>query len=228
MAYRVMGPRYDLDEVVYLFVMNDPGDHYYKLRPRGKPSAEISNDGMGFTVRNPEKQLEPPSRRIQRFVYGKLMVARLIRTRLAVVRAKRQIPNKSAVPSMWPPALREEAELLTRRILERFRDEVVRDGRRFSILYVPRGHGDVKGILAPEDSWLPWLSQTCADLGIRLLDPRGLLRAHHAAGTAIYDDHWTPAGHELIASFLASALADTLGAELTGKTISRAPLPATQ
>ncbi|HSD11771.1 MAG TPA: hypothetical protein VLF14_12330 [Candidatus Binatia bacterium] len=103
----------------------------------------------------------------------------------------------------------EEARLLTRRILGQFRDEVVGDGRRFSVLYVPRGNEELAGKVPPEDVWLPWLSRTCAELGIELLDPSALLARQHGTGTKVYDDHWSPAGHELIASFVAEHLADT-------------------
>jgi hypothetical protein len=71
------------------------------------------------------------------------------------------------------------------------------------VLSVPVGDRDLDGRLSPAESWFPWLATTCAELGIRLLDPRDRLHAQRAAGTGMYEDHWTPAAHRLSASFVA-------------------------
>jgi hypothetical protein len=116
-------------------------------------------------------------------------------------------PDPNDWPSTWPPALLEEAQLLTRRILTQFREEVVRDGRTFMVMYVPHGNEEVRGRLGPGQSWFPWLSETCAELGIELLDPRERLREEDRAGRPTYDDHWSPAGHAVIASVMTERLA---------------------
>jgi hypothetical protein len=217
-----MGPRYDLDYVVYLFVENDPGDHYAKMQRRSEPTAELSDDSVGFIVKNPEPKTAVE--RAEEIAEEHLMLVRLIRARLELLRMQRnerrddaapdqsKAPDPNDFPSTWPPAMLAEAQLLTRRILLQFRNEVVRDRRRFAVLYVPAGDRELEGTLPPSDSWFPWLSQTCADLGICLLDPCRLLSERHAAGTKIYDDHWTPAAHELMASFIANYLANDLAA----------------
>ena len=225
MAYRVMGPRYALDDVVYLFELNDPGDHHYQVRSVPRPLAGLSEDGTDFILRIPAEGGGSRSLRIRRFLERRLLLARLIRVQLGrlhtnwegrpaeVAGRVPRVPNQNDPPSTWPPALLEDARRLTRLILKRFRDEVVGDGRRFAVLYVPRAAQELDGTLPPADSWFPWLSQTCAELGIRLLDPSALLSTQQAAGTTIYADHWTSAGHELIAAFLTRALADTVPAE---------------
>jgi hypothetical protein len=219
LAYRVMGRRYDLDEVVYLFVGNDPGDNSYRVKPDQEASAELSDEGIGgFTLRT-----APPRRTAARWARDSLertsLLARIVRVRMTVHRAvnqqrrtrtappEAQAVNQNDRPSTWPPTMLAEAKTLTRRILTQFRDEVVRDGRRFAVLYVPRGPKELKGQLRPQDSWLPWLSQTCAELGIPLWNPHGLLSARQRAGTVIYNDHWTPEAHQLMASFIADQLA---------------------
>ena len=53
---------------------------------------------------------------------------------------------------------------------------------------------------------VPWLGETCAALGIPLVDPREAMAARLAQGTHVYDDHWTPAGHEVVAGVLAGYL----------------------
>jgi hypothetical protein len=232
MAYRVMGPRYDLDDVVYLFVMNDPGDHYEKIQ-QGELSAALSEDGTDFVVRAQPK--DSLGEQIRRFMEQELELARIVRVAWARAWARAEaftgaghasrLPDQNDYPSTWPPALLEEAQRLTRHVLRQFHEEVQRDGRRFAVLYVPRGNLDLDGRLPPEDSWFPWLSRTCAELGIRLLDPRDRLRAYRAAGATIYDDHWAPAGHALIAAFVAEALAAAYAAEPSRTPISRTRRP---
>jgi hypothetical protein len=233
MAYRVMGPRYDLDDVVYLFAMNDPGDNFSKVSRR-LPTAALADDGTDFVIRPRAPPIDSPGERLTRWVDRELMLARLIRVRLAMLQANAGtpsavrvgdaswVPDRNDLPSTWPPALREETLRLTRHILRRFQEEVLRDGRRFAVLYVPRGNGDLDGTLRSQDSWFPWLSQTCVELGIRLLDPRDWIRTHRVPGSTIYDDHWSPEGHALIAAFVAEALADAYAAEPTAPTSARA------
>lgn len=219
MAYRVMGPRYDLDDVIDLFYANDPGDHYARMQRRREPTAELSDEGIGYLVKQPRQSPTALIQRTRQFVDRTLFLARLVRVQRTILRMKRaaannhrasptsKVPDPNDWPSTWPPAMLEEAQLLTRRILMQFRDEVVRDGRTFMVLYVPHGNEELRGQLSPGQSWFPWLSQTCAELGIRLLDPRERLRQEDQAGTTSYDDHWSPAGHAIIASFVAQDLA---------------------
>ena len=54
------------------------------------------------------------------------------------------------------------------------------------------------------------LERTCEELEIPLLDPTDALRIRLEAGEVVYDDHWTPAGHAVIAGALAGHLANVL------------------
>ena len=74
------------------------------------------------------------------------------------------------------------------------------------MLYVPRSEDQLRGAIAPDQTWKPWLERTCAELGIPLIDPSDALRATLAGGVPVYDDHWTPAGHAVIDQVLEQAL----------------------
>jgi hypothetical protein len=71
------------------------------------------------------------------------------------------------------------------------------------VLYVPRGTTEVNGTLPEKDRWLPWLKKVTDGLDVELLDPTTALRNRQATGEPVYDDHWSPDGHEVIAQFLA-------------------------
>jgi hypothetical protein len=221
-AYRVFGRRYDLDYVVYVFVTNDPGDQHEISRSRGNTWATLADAPPGFvthTVETSDTLLD----RASAFAQRHLILARVIRVQWRNLWAKAAALGGSAPqaatfdqnsdPSTWPPDVLAEAKLLTRLVLAEFRDEVARDGRQFAVLYVPRGDKDLQGGIAPEDDWWPWLSTTCAELDIRILNPRDPLRRQSAAGVPMYDDHWSPAAHGLIASFLAGELGQQMRAD---------------
>jgi hypothetical protein len=74
------------------------------------------------------------------------------------------------------------------------------------VLYVPRGEDQLRGELPEDETWLPWLRRTGAELGIALIDPSDALRSRLERGDPVYDDHWSAAGHEVIAGQLAGDL----------------------
>ena len=126
-------------------------------------------------------------------------------------RAAGTIPNQNDLPSSWPSAYFQEARDLTRRILADWHQESRRAGRRLAVLYVPRGEAQLRGELAPEDTWKPTLVEACEALSIPMIDPSAALRARMAAGDPVYGDHWTPAGHEEVARVLSDWLHRELG-----------------
>jgi hypothetical protein len=225
MAYRVLGERYDLDLVVHLFVKNDPGDQlaaiHHARKITDKPAALLADNAAGFRVQvNPDGPESWPER-VRRYVETKLMLYRAVRASLKAWRLSREasadaaageprLPDQNDLPSTWPPDLLAEARLLTKRVLARFKHEVEADGRQFAILYVPRGNAEIEGRLPAADLWAPWLADTCAELGIRLIDPSEALRQHHTSSQPMYDDHWSPAGHAVIADVLAELVRETL------------------
>jgi hypothetical protein len=95
-------------------------------------------------------------------------------------------------------------------VLVQFKQEVERDGRQFAVLYVPRGNVEIEGRLPLADRWWPWLADTCSELGIRLIDPTEPLRKHHTPHQPMYDDHWSPAGHAVVADVLAEPVREIL------------------
>jgi hypothetical protein len=206
LAYRGMGPVYDLDEVIYFFYANDPGDQLDKVQRRAVPVATLADNAQGFTIELPKEPIGRWS--VPRAWAEESAVTRMLRVQLSNVQLRFARPGPGALPdandfrSTWPPALLGEAQTLAGRILRQFRNEVVADGRRFAVLYVPHGNEELRERLAVEDRWLPWLAKTCQSLNIELLDPTPFLREASQAGTAVYDDHWSPTGHALIASYL--------------------------
>jgi len=120
-------------------------------------------------------------------------------------------PDPNDIPTSWSKRERGEVLLLAERILADWQRSANAGGRGLAVLYVPRGNDMLTGLLTEQESWLPWLRGACAKLGIPLLDPRTALRARMEAGDPVFDDHWTPAGHETIAHFLAEELVSSGG-----------------
>jgi len=228
-AFEVFGPAYAIDLAVYVFVENDPGDESFELaEARGlgsnMPFAELVPDGQTYRVRwIVEPGSEPWWFAGAKWLQGHSLLAHLVRARVALLRqggvqvqareADRAmagragaIPNPNDLPSSWPRPVRERAAQLAELVLADWQRATARAGARFVVLYVPRGEPQLRGEIALADTWLPWLEEACARLGIPLLDPSDALRARLAAGDAVYGDHWTPAGHEAIAAFLAAQL----------------------
>ena len=127
-------------------------------------------------------------------------------------------PNQNDLPSAWPVDVLSDAKLLTRRLLSQMRDEVRGGGRHFAVLYVPRGMTELEGQLRAGDTWYPWLAETLGDLGVPIINPTDALRARNADGDAVYGDHWTPAGHNVVATALVDYLSNYLDGEGLSKT----------
>ena len=224
MAYELFGPRFDLDLVVYLFVKNDPGDHLASIqhgrygKVTRKPAATLADNSKGFTIaaRKPNHS-NLAERTFYSQIEQKSFLVRAIRSRWRAYSAgfvpknKHEkvttatpgvIPNQNDLPSTWPPQMLEEAKLLTSRLLSQFRDSVESDGRRFMVLHVPQGNKELEGDFDEDDKWLPWLRETCKELDIRLIDTVQVLAEHHSRDNPMFDDHWSPAGHEVISELL--------------------------
>ena len=56
------------------------------------------------------------------------------------------------------------------------------------------------------EPWWHAAAKFLRQLSIPLLDPSSALAARLAAGDPVYRDHWTPAGHEVIAAELSAYL----------------------
>jgi len=125
--------------------------------------------------------------------------------------------------SVWTEAQRRAAAAAEQE-LQRFAEDVAADGGRLVIVYVPNplqvGPGECsvgrffdrvdRGVVLPPDSGVQaWLRDVTDRHSIALVDPSGAMRAadQSAPGSApLYlraDCHWSAAGHQFMADFLA-------------------------
>lgn len=227
--FRHKAPRYDLDIIVYAFVENDLGDNDYVLQRRlggavsPRPYALLSEDSASYEV----LWLRPPGERplwfrpakwaqqhflLAQVVWDRILLIRKagLRTRLSDATAMSEtagdITNSNALPSTWKPVDAMRAKRLGALLIEDWRDEVMATGREFLVLYVPRSEAMLRGDYGLDQTWRPWLGETCRNLGISLIDPSDALRARLGAGEHVYGDHFTAAGHEVVSRVLAEAL----------------------
>jgi hypothetical protein len=234
-AFSVNARRYDLDLAVYVFVENDPGDNSLELsasrHDAEMPYATLADEPPGYRVREGRPPADPPWFRAAKAVQERSLLAQVLWVRLRLLqqegfrpraraeekamreRAPREPgakPDPNDIPTSWSRDERGDVLLLTERILAEWKRTA--DGARIplAVLYVPRGNEMLAGALREEDTWLPWLRATCAKLGLPLLDPRAALRAPLDSATPPYDDHFTRAGHEAVARFLAAELPSLL------------------
>jgi hypothetical protein len=125
---------------------------------------------------------------------------------------------------LWTDAQR-HAAAATELKLQRFAEDVAKDGGRLAVVYVPNAYqiatsecsvaryldGLDDGVLLPADSGIQtWLTGATARHGIELLDPsdamRGLLKNQPDGSPPLYlraDCHWAERGHQFMADYLA-------------------------
>jgi hypothetical protein len=182
--------------------------------------------GYEIVLKNPTEQLGV-GYRAAKWIQERLLLGRLVWSRASLLAAvgvafssnesDRQmatragdVPNQNDLPSTWPAPYAERAKALGERILTDWRDRASRGGDDLFVLYVPRGEDQLRDPAAEADSWHPWLLATTNRLELPLIDPTEALQRRLAAGDAVYDDHWSPAGHEVIAEVLAARLEEWL------------------
>ena len=229
-AFEVFGPRYGLDVAVYVFVENDPGDEDYEIASHTEsagsamPYAELVDGGSSYRVRwVTEPGSEPWWYAPTKFLQRHSVLAHVVRDRLVMLRSRgvrvradeadaqmssaagaRPTPND--LPATWPREYRERAQRLFELVLADWKERTAAQHARFLVLYVPRGESQLAGTIRRDQTWLPALASACQRLGIPLLDPSPALAARLAAGEHVYRDHWTPAGHEVVARELSAYL----------------------
>jgi hypothetical protein len=225
-AWSVVQDRLDLDAVVYVFVENDLGDQDAQIAlARGAttpmPVAEPSDDPPGYRVKwvnQPDRQ--PWWKSGAKLLQRNSLVARVVYDRVALLRSRGiavkvdademqmtgvagAIPNANDLAATWPESHRARVTRLGEAVLADWKRRAEARGVPLVVLYVPRGPDQIEGRLDVSQTWAPWLRDVCARLEIPLLDPTAALAARNASGEAVYRDHWTPAGHEVIAKVLA-------------------------
>jgi hypothetical protein len=229
-AFEAFAPRDDLSIAVYLFVENDPGDNDFILKTqavgsgRPLPGALLSADRDSWEERSAvtpgsEPLWYPPAKWLHRHS----LLAHVVVDRLAILRRRgvqvredralremrgvaRGAPDVNDLPPSWPPEDRARVERLGWLLLRDWKRAADARHTDLIVLYVPRGNDQLSGVIAESDTWLPWLRATCADLGLPLVDPTAALREAFAEGRAVYADHWTAAGHDVVAGVLADAV----------------------
>ncbi len=226
-AFRALAPAYGLDAAIYVFVENDLGDQLYELAARTRapssayPFAQLDDRAPdGYRERwIVEPGSEPPGWRIAKLLQRHSLLAHVLQERVALLvtegvhlRAGRDAgqmreathgtPRSTDLPGTWPAAWAEPAQELGRRLLAAWSRDARERGVQFAVLYVPRSEDQLLGRIPRDQTWAPWLEATCVKLAIPLIDPSAALSARLAAGESVYGDHWTPAGHEVIAGVL--------------------------
>lgn len=216
--YRWLADVYALDVVVYVFVANDITDNSYEIQrtKRGTLTPELTarpapnEDGFEAVWPPPPGELGP-LRRLAMAAKEHSLVARILLSRMQLLvkgggaDAARDGEGPT-VPAAEDRASLRRARELTERILDRFAREVRADGRDFLVVYTPQGDRELAGALGPAATWKPWLASRCEALGVPLVDVTGALRERFEAGVRVYGDHWTPAGHRVVAQVLHRAL----------------------
>lgn len=230
-AFQTHAQRYALDLAIYVFVENDPGDNAFELsaarHDAAMPYATLADAPPGYRVHEPRPPGDPAWFGAAKWLQERSLLAQVTWVRLRLLRreglrpraraeekamreraprAPGSRPDPNDIPSSWSHRERDDVLQLSERILAEWKRTADAERIPLAVLYVPRGNEMLLGTLREDESWLPWLRETCAKLDLPLLDPRPALRARLDAGELPYDDHFTRAGHAAIARFLAAAL----------------------
>jgi hypothetical protein len=231
---RVWGRTYDLDAIVYVFVENDPGDNIARINknPR-RPFAVLTQEAPGFTI---DRSFEERNRLLDTFPYNVLRnvknrsfalqivqhrlsllpssgasAAQAPRTAAASAPPPASDPNENDLPEAWNESDRTYAGRLGRAILAEWAREARKQGRRFSVLYMPRG-SEFLSDKAAGKTWKPWLLETCRALNIHVIDPSEAFLKRERSGVPVYVDHLTAQGHEALGEVLQGWL-ETIAAD---------------
>ncbi len=215
--------RLDLDDIVYVFCENDPGNNIRALNfSDAVPYPIAEGDSFvvdrSFAFRHARKGKWP--HRTWQFLKSNSLLFSTLETRLNLLRSRgvdvrvddaergMGAPAESnarvdavSPPSLWPDSLRAQAMTVTERVIVRWKREIESSGRRFAIAYVPRPVA-IEKPSEPEDSWHGWLRDVCTRNEIPMIDPTGRFLKTRADGDEVYFDHFTSAGHAAFAEEL--------------------------
>lgn len=212
--------RLSLDEVVYVFCENDPGNLVPALNKSDAcPYPVIVNDSLvvdrSFATRYANKRRWP--HRTWQYLKSHTLLFSTLETRLHLLRShgvrmrvddadrlmgapgKQATLSENTPPSAMPDSLRTQCMRLTEAVVLEWQLQVEAAGRRFTILYVPRPSEALKPE-AERDDWAPWLLEFCARNKIAIVNPSERFFERGNSGEELFFDHLTSRGHALIAA----------------------------
>jgi len=220
--YRKQSKKYDFDVVVYVFVENDLGDNILSISNNNlRPMAKLSESSpTGFEINNEYKKYNSLFFRMSRSINRHSLLANIVVQKIILLKqkgimlklneeekkmttvAKGNAPEQNNLPSTWPAPVKEYAEKLGFNILKEWNKEVRDAGKDFIVFYVPRSEETLYSSPKDNDSWKMWLQRSCATLNIQFIDPSDSFIRERKQGVQIYDDHWTPEGHIIVAHII--------------------------
>jgi hypothetical protein len=210
---------FDLDLAVYVFCENDIGDQIREVHgSSNSPYPILTPTGIEVdnSFRKKNAYRDKFYFRVGNFLTSHSLViatiwdrARLLARygiKIRVTEADRMMAGRTAnkvredgyprqgdPPSLWPDTLRTYAENLGKAVILKWKDDVERSGRKFAILYIPRG--EIQDEKMAQDSWKPWLQGLCAAEGIPFIDTTPRLLEAMGMGKEVFFDHFTKDGH---------------------------------
>jgi len=211
--------KFDLDMVVYVFYENDPGDNLKEIKNLNYvPFADIRNDSIivdtSFILNNQYRNsffYKPFNFALRRSVllntlyqriklFKKYGIKRKIQSKYNEVLIQNQINDidQNQRPSTWPDSINTKAQIITRKIIQKWKKEVEESRRDFVILKIP--HPDFWYLpLDKQDTWKKMLMDFSQKENIILIDPTNSFYQYNASGCDLFYDHLTSCGHEALA-----------------------------
>ncbi len=211
---------FNLDMVVYVFCENDLGDQMKEIKAANTlPYAEVMNGHLVIDTRSVALQCKNSRwRKFKNFFYNHSVLFQTIYKRLLLLKehglqilinknemqmstktdTKTPVPRMGDLPSSWPAPYKMKAKQLGELVITQWFNETAQHNRKFVILYVPR-QTEWHKKTEDQDSWKPWLEHVCQKLHIDFIDPSESFRKFAQTGAQIYEDHFTPIGHQAFA-----------------------------
>lgn len=226
LEYLRWAERLGLDDIVYVFCENDPGNHIPEVnRSDAVPYPVLSGDSVAIdaTFRERYRHKSRWPHRVWQYAKSHSLVMSTLESRLklllrrgvqikadegerlmSVPAGRGKMPEAISPPSTWPDSVRVLAAELTKQVIVKWREEVERRGGRFTVVYIPRPK-EMDKDPASQDSWAHWLFGVCGENGVAIVDPSRRFVEAERAGEEVFFDHLAPRGHEILAEeFLSS------------------------
>ena len=219
-----------LDEVVYVFCENDPANLVPALNmsdtcPYPVRAGDSFTVDRSFATKYANKRRWP--HRTWQYLKSHTLLFSTLETRLHLLRSRgvrvhvatedrlmnakpdhHEKPSYSSPPSALPDSLRSLCADLCGRVLLQWKHDVESAGKRFVILYIPRG-SEVAKAPGERDSWEKWLADFCRSNSIEMIDPSDQFFRCATHGEELFYDHLTSRGHAVLAAaFIATQQSD--------------------